>query len=395
MITEANQEEGRPWLEYFPEGSSSLTRALVEKDTLTIGRAESVDLQIDSTRVSREHARIVLQNGKYYLHDLGSTNGTHVNGQSIDQIELADGDVIVVADTEITFSTRSASQMRNMATQPLTQAVVDVAPQEKPASAGQEAYDAILAVRAAHEALLQQMVPVEIKTIFELSESTPFACLVEPSASDISPDERDSKYLLPPMHTLIRRREARRWTAAQQTKTQSGPGRKRLVASLEPWEIHENDELLWHFAALRESLPGSHSLWAAVRASDAVDLPEVATFCRELQRLDIEIACHGFVGSESQVRDLEEIDPELLLLAPELTNVIAINPRHEDRLHSIFEACEQLQIRPVIHDAPNDETMRTCLDLGYQLFVQEHAQSLPILADTKLQGAGMEILATV
>jgi pSer/pThr/pTyr-binding forkhead associated (FHA) protein len=393
MMTESNQEEGRPWLEYFPEGSSTMVRAPLEKETLTIGRAESVDLQIDSTRVSREHARIVLQDGKYFLHDSDSTNGTHVNGQLIDQIELADGDVIVVADTEITFLTRSTKQLRNMATQPLARAAGDVTPKERPASVQQEAYDAILAVRGAHEALLQQLIPVDLKHIVELPDITPFACLVEPEIDDTSPDERNSSFMLSPLHLVIRDREARRWAAAEQTTTQAK--HKRLVASLDPWEIHENDELLWHFAALRESLPGTDSLWAAVRASDVVDLPEVASFCRELQRLNIEIACHGFVGSESQILDLELIDPELLLLAPELTVDITNNSRHKDRLHSVFTACEQLQIRPVVHDVPSYETMRTCLELGYRLFVEEHTQPLPSLAEALRQEEGAEMLAAV
>ena len=393
MMTEANQKEGRPWLEYYPEGSSTIVRAPLEKDTLTIGRAESVDLQIDSTRVSREHARIVLRDGKYFLHDSGSTNGTHVNGQLIEQIELADGDVIVVADTEITFLTRSTSQMRNMATQPLTRAAGAVTPKERPASVPQQAYDAILAVRGAHEALLQQLIPVDLKHIVELPDITPFACLVEPEAYDTSPDERNSSFMLSPLHLVVREREARRWAAAEQTTTRANY--KRLVAALDPWEIHENDELLWHFAALREALPGTDSLWAAARASDVVDLPKVASFCRELQRLDIEIACHSFVGSETQVRDLEIIDPELLLLAPELTVDIANNSRHEDRLHSVFMASEQLQIHPVVHDVPDFETMRTCLEMGYRLFVKEHTQPLPSLTEALRQEAGAKMLAAV
>ena len=378
-MTEARQENARPWLEYFPAGSSTLARTSLEKETLTIGRAESADLQIDSTRVSREHARILLQDDKYYLHDLGSTNGTLVNGQLIDQVELADGDVIAVADTEITFLTCSTRQRRNMATQPLPQADDGHASRGQPDSMQQEAYDAILAVRGAHEGLLQQLASVELKNIVELPEITPFACLLAPSVCDLPPDERDSTYLQPPLHVLIRQREARRWRAARQTAESAG--RKRLVASLNPWEIHENDELLWHFAALREALPDSNSLWAAVRASDAVDLPEVTAFCHQTQRLDIEIACHGFVGSESQVLDLEEIDPVLLLLAPELTSEVASNSRQEERLHSILMACEQLTIRPVVYDVPSYETMRNCLDLGYRLFIKEHTQPLPALIE--------------
>jgi hypothetical protein len=55
----------------------------LEGDQLTIGRDATNDVTINDAEVSRRHARLTFQGGKYVLEDLGSTNGTFVNGQRL------------------------------------------------------------------------------------------------------------------------------------------------------------------------------------------------------------------------------------------------------------------------------------------------------------------------
>jgi len=55
----------------------------LEGDQLNIGRDSSNEITINDAEVSRRHARLTFQGGKYVLEDLGSTNGTFVNGQRL------------------------------------------------------------------------------------------------------------------------------------------------------------------------------------------------------------------------------------------------------------------------------------------------------------------------
>lgn len=55
----------------------------LEGDQLNIGRDSTNDVAINDAEISRRHARLTLQGGKYVLEDLGSTNGTFVNGQRL------------------------------------------------------------------------------------------------------------------------------------------------------------------------------------------------------------------------------------------------------------------------------------------------------------------------
>jgi hypothetical protein len=68
------------------------------QDILTLGRGIDCDIVIPSRQVSRYHARITNTSDGIILEDLGSKNGTHHNGKSIDVIvELEDGDIIQIA----------------------------------------------------------------------------------------------------------------------------------------------------------------------------------------------------------------------------------------------------------------------------------------------------------
>ena len=67
-------------------------------DSILIGRDETCDITISSRQVSRLHARLTLTPRGVLLEDLGSKNGTHLNGQFIeDPVLLKDGDSIQVA----------------------------------------------------------------------------------------------------------------------------------------------------------------------------------------------------------------------------------------------------------------------------------------------------------
>jgi len=97
------QKERRPALVSL-RGELMAVPIPLERDQVTIGRAIEADVRLNDFRASRVHARITTEVDSktnvatYRIIDLGSTNGTLVNGELITDVVLNDGDKIVIGD---------------------------------------------------------------------------------------------------------------------------------------------------------------------------------------------------------------------------------------------------------------------------------------------------------
>jgi len=67
---------------------------------LSIGRSKEADVRIDDRYASSIHARVFSREGRFYVEDMGSTNGTLLNGATLHgEADLIDGDTIQIGDT--------------------------------------------------------------------------------------------------------------------------------------------------------------------------------------------------------------------------------------------------------------------------------------------------------
>jgi hypothetical protein len=80
----------------------------VDAAVLTIGRGSDNDLVIHDARVSRHHARLQARRGTLVYTDLGSTNGSRVNGLRVAEVVLGEGDRIELGDSVLVVESLSA-----------------------------------------------------------------------------------------------------------------------------------------------------------------------------------------------------------------------------------------------------------------------------------------------
>jgi diguanylate cyclase (GGDEF)-like protein len=101
--------ERRPAL-IFMRGEQLAAPIPLERDEVTLGRALEADVRVNDARASRLHARIRIERDeetgetRYRLSDLGSTNGTLVNGQPITEVFLQDGDKLLIGEHLLRFA---------------------------------------------------------------------------------------------------------------------------------------------------------------------------------------------------------------------------------------------------------------------------------------------------
>ena len=76
---------------------------LSDAGELLIGRSSEQDMVLIEDMVSRKHAKLTLAADQIVIADLGSTNGTFVNGQPVRRVTLADGTQVTLGRTTLVF----------------------------------------------------------------------------------------------------------------------------------------------------------------------------------------------------------------------------------------------------------------------------------------------------
>lgn len=83
-----------------PQGAHTIP---LESTLLTVGRGLNNDVILEDTRVSRHHAELRYKTRRFWVSDLGSTNGTFVNGERVTEQALRSGDTISLGGLEMVF----------------------------------------------------------------------------------------------------------------------------------------------------------------------------------------------------------------------------------------------------------------------------------------------------
>ncbi len=75
---------------------------------ISVGRSSRNDIYVKDRVVSKNHMKVYFKDGYYYLEDMGSSNGTYLNGNDIENnvLELSDGDLIGVGKIQFMFVNR-------------------------------------------------------------------------------------------------------------------------------------------------------------------------------------------------------------------------------------------------------------------------------------------------
>ncbi len=73
----------------------------------SVGRSDDNDITVDDSSLSSNHAEVVADGDGHKLVDLGSTNGTHLNGEKIDEAPLSDGDNLMFGSLVATYHSAS------------------------------------------------------------------------------------------------------------------------------------------------------------------------------------------------------------------------------------------------------------------------------------------------
>jgi EAL domain-containing protein (putative c-di-GMP-specific phosphodiesterase class I) len=356
-----------PWLERYAAEASAPEVVEIAKFPFTLGRSEDCDYTVPSSRVSRTHAEITEADEGYLIRDLGSTNGTFVNGQKIDQLRLSDGDLVVIADVELTFRCADANQS-NQRTATQVMRPGQAAGEDEPLE--DVPLELIHAVRSLHEALLCRGV------------RNRFQPLVDLPSGKLAGHEALLRELAPHREPL----SAERILSATECRlTERACQLHRLIAVEQAARLAEGALLFLPLTAAEvgadlladslvrlQGLGGGMQLVAQVPESAVVDIPFFRDFLARLREAKIAVAYDGFSGGQQQVGVQKELAPGYLKLAPALARGVDKSSPRQKQIREIVEAAAKTGTQVVATGVHNENEAQTCRELGCRLAQGEH-----------------------
>lgn len=359
-ITLSKATNTKPCLEYFSDGNGEARRVTIEQCPFRIGRAETADLRVETVEVSREHAEIVERNGMWLVRDLGSTNGTHVNGNRIKETLLSDGDILKFAETELTFIASAASQFQRMVTQPIHSKKNAVAPFALPPE--------IAATRMIAEATLWQVIPTQLLAAASLRHKVTEAFFSPATVVTRQQPILDQLHAVGERYRELERRRALELAIAR-TDAQ------RLYLAVDSAEIESPHRLFSSLKQLQAQLPGGWELGITISLPTEVDIFRISEIYSDAQEHDLRVAYDNFQGTGAQVLHLKSLLPDYLILAASMTKDLTTNRQPLRRLESLLAACEELAIKPVLPQIEPGHTVSLCQEIGFDLILSSAART--------------------
>jgi EAL domain-containing protein (putative c-di-GMP-specific phosphodiesterase class I) len=344
------------WLERNVPGEKP-ERIELSQLPFTLGRNESCDYQIVSSRVSRVHAEITREAGVLKIHDLKSTNGTFVNGERIEQHRLADGDLVVIAEVQFCLRTNQDG-VRNAVTQVMLRPEGAFSRDDNPAA------DLLFAIRRLQESILHRAARICFHPVCDLIENR---CLAyeadvrvdfpghDPAAWQIlQATECRLVELMSQLHRLL---------AAEQMARLPNP--TTLIFKLQPAEIGA-DSMPQSLSRLT-ALAGKTKIVVEIPESAVVDIPYFRDFLARLQELDIGVAYGGFTGSLHQLKAQASFAPDYLKLAPALVRGLDKSTQRQQQMKALVEAARETGIQLIAVGIHSENEAGICRELGFRL----------------------------
>ena len=339
--------DSRPW---FLVGMQHGRMSMVELKPLPfrVGRRPSPTLALLSDSVSMEHAEFYLDGAALRLRDLGSTNGTFVNRNRIEDASIADGDVVHFADMQ--FQVVSGTVPARTRT-----AVIEGLPSPQPL---------LSETRLLEELLAGGAVGMAFQPIVEL----PGGRVVSHEALGRGrhPGLPESPAELFRTAGAVRReaelsRLFRRTIAPALARR---PDLADVCVNTHPAELTQPG-LLDSLQDLRRAAPHV-AFTVEIHEGSIVNVPSIVELKAALRDIGMKIAYDDFGAGQARLLELGEAPPDLLKFDIRFVRGVNDAPPSKRRLlKSLVTIVRDLGAEPVAEGVETAEEAATCVDLGF------------------------------
>ena len=347
MPTKSKSPTTAMWFLVGPFDSAETTRYLpIYTLPFVVGRREDLPLALSNKTVSTLHAEIAEANGSLVLRDLGSTNGTYVNGRRIrGPVPLHEDDLVQFAN----MAYRVRQQAANNSTQTVQENVYDRA-------MALVQFDKLMAERAVTP-FFQPLVTMAAKEVvaYEVLGRSRLFGLEMP---------KEMFRVAAQLNLEVELSVMLRWEGVQASRAM--PDCPHLFLNTHPRELAQPG-LIDSLRTLRENFP-EQRLTLEIHESAVADAAQIAEIQRTLAELKIGLAYDDFGAGQSRLNELDECKPDHLKFDMSLIRGIdAASPQRQHVLATLVKMVRGLGIISVAEGVETPEEDETCRQMGFDL----------------------------
>lgn len=319
---------------------------VISKPRFRAGRRSICDMRVAWPTVSGVHAEFVKTASTLFLRDLGSTNGTFVNGRPISTAAvLSEGDVIQFGGAEFRIRCRNEDDARgtiHWSGQGVTSRLIG--------------FEELVSGKG--------LIP-HFQPIVKLSDLSTVG--FEVLARSRIPEFPTPREMFETAAQLDREHDLSEASRVVGVEHGFGmPADQTLYLNTHPTEL-QGDRLIRSLEELRASAP-NQAFCLEIHEAAVTDLHATAELRRQLTELNIELAYDDFGAGQARMLDLVEVPPDVLKFDISLIrNINNASPKRHKMVRTLVEMVRDFGISPLAEGIETSAEAETCLHLGFEL----------------------------
>ena len=340
-------------LEGYVDDKRQVWRTMVHKIPFQVGRRADSDLVLPFGRVSQRHAEIFQRQDSLCLRDMGSTNGTFVNGKRVvEACMLEDGDIVHFADHEFRLVTFSTLQPPS-ATQTLRLDEFHLPSRN---------FDRLRDFREMLEnngprAVFQPLIKLDD------SEIMGYEVLGRGELGGIETPPTELFYLAEAQGLEIDLSAAFRDKGVEEGSRI--PGHPAIFVNSHPSELSRSDLLLSSLGQLRDRYP-TQNLVLEIHESAVADMSALQSLRSDLEKLDIGIAFDDFGTGQARLLELTDVSPQFVKFDRIWVKELHRATRQRlDMVETLTKMVTHMGIETIAEGIECEEEAEACREIGF------------------------------
>ncbi len=322
----------------------------IDGNPYIVGRKTGVSLKLQFRTVSGNHATLWVDDNQLYLRDLGSTNGTFVNGARVEK-----DTTVTISEEDLIHFAEAPFRVRRQSPTGMTAGTI-----------AENVCDQALALVQFDRLMSERLVKPHFQPIVTISDGNMIGFEILGRGSVFGLESVSAMFEAAEQLNLeVELSRLLRWEGIRVGRDL--PERPTLFVNTHPREMEDGPGLIESLHNVRE-MTGNTNLVLEIHESSVTNPALMQSLHAAMKDLDIELAYDDFGAGQTRLRELTEVPPDYIKFDRGLIGELHTAPEiQQDLIRKLVETSKQVGSRTLAEGIEEPACARLCQELGFDL----------------------------